>query len=84
MSELKNVKCQAKHDATGGCATCGGYEIILAVRKCPSCGHCALVRPGSYTSYEGKKWRTFDGVEITDHFKNPSTCSYCREVTDER
>ena len=74
---LRALYCQAQHDEGGGCGTCGGYGIIIHERKCATCGHIAWVRPGTYTSYEGKTWRTFDGVIITDHLKRPSECSCC-------
>jgi hypothetical protein len=75
---MNPVKCQRKHKGTG-CFTCGGYGVVLAVRKCPTCGHEALARPGSYTTYDGKQWTTFDGVEVTDYLSKPSVCSFCSE-----
>lgn len=64
--KLKNIKCQATHSKDGGCYACGGFKKVLEVRKCGTCGHECLVRPGAYTSYPGKVWMSFDGVEITD------------------
>lgn len=63
---MKKIKCQAKHTKDGGCATCGGYKVVMAIRECPNCGHGAWVRPGAYTSYPGKVWTTIDGVQVTD------------------
>ncbi len=67
MSEM--IKCRAPHAKTGGCVVCGGYKYLISKEKvCTQCGLEGWVRPGNYTSYDGKKWNTFDGIRMTDHF----------------
>lgn len=75
------IQCQAcvGHGDDAGCYRCGGYRYIAEVHACPSCGTRYWARPHAYTTYDGKKWTSFDGLEITDRFPGPSTCARCEK-----
>jgi hypothetical protein len=78
------IKCQAKHekkgDKTGGwgaCYTCGGYGFVYEkVVACVKCERKAWIRPGNYTIFEGKEFRSIDGLLIV-HGKNGTYCNEC-------
>lgn len=75
---VEKIKCKSKHSGTGGCGVCGGYGYLIAKQKvCTECGLEGWVRPGSWTSYEGKRWNTFDGITMTQHFRNETSVSLC-------
>lgn len=76
---MEKIACQRciGHNKEDGCSTCGGLKVVLSERMCESCGHISWVRPGAYSSYEGKVWYSFDGVKIIDG-KNPK-CGFCIE-----
>lgn len=76
MNEIKCQRCKPDDD---GCGTCGGYKIIYSLWTC-KCGRTGWVRPGAYTSYEGKRWFTRDGLEVVDHFSGGRNCIYCEEA----
>ena len=64
----------------GGCSTCGGYGYVMSlVSLCSGCGLDGWVRPGCYTSYVGKVWRSIDGVKIVETDFGPR-CSRCAET----
>jgi len=59
------IPCQAcDPEAETGCSVCGGYKVVLARGMCSGCGTRYWHRPGVYTSFDGKRWRTFDGLEM--------------------
>ena len=61
---MNEIQCQAKHEEGKGCSTCGGYLIVLQRSQCAICKRPNWVRPGVYTSFEGKRWTTFDGMTM--------------------
>lgn len=67
-----------------GCYTCGGYGILYVVAKCPGCGTKYYDRMGAFTIYEGKQFRSMDGLVLTYGMKNGMCvvvkCSKCGEV----
>lgn len=81
------IQCQAVHkvEANGhfGCYSCGGYgflfEWCLCCTKCKACG---WHRPDPYTTYEGKVYRTIDGLEMVSH-KSGALCRKCEETSTE-
>lgn len=76
--EMKTIECQANHDKNGGCRVCGGYGIILAQRQC-GCGRTGWFRPGAFTTYEGKHYRSFDGLDWVAHPKTRDNCIHCEQ-----
>lgn len=59
--------CQAKkvHVKGDGCGLCGGYGYIAEFGPaCSKCNKKAWFRPGAWTSYVGKHYRTLDGLEL--------------------
>lgn len=71
-------RCKGDAELENGCATCGGHRTVLGAVTCRICKREAWVRPGVHTSYEGKRWHTFDGVEWVDH-KSSSNCADCEK-----
>lgn len=63
MNEILEIKCQACKPEDSGCSTCGGYKIVLEKVRA-SDGTEYWTRPGRWTNYEGKRWRSFDGVPL--------------------
>jgi hypothetical protein len=72
------ILCQAcaAFPASKGCATCGGLKVLLRESCCPLCRRPHFIRPGVYTNYDGKRWTTFDGVEMVDRIEG-SRCLDC-------
>lgn len=62
---LQDIACQSNHEGTG-CRTCGGYKFVLAIAECtfPGCSRQYLTRPGHWTIYAGKRFTSFDGLEL--------------------
>lgn len=81
MAEAKGsqvIECQAPHDSGGGCTHCGGYGFVF--HKVPVCEKChveAWVRPGAWTIYEGKTWRTVDGLLVVHVGLDKRLCGKC-------
>lgn len=85
MSALKVIKCRACHPKEPmGCGTCGGYKIVYQAVNCPTCKNWSWHRPGHYTVYEGKQFRTLEGVLIQYSLKGKSICSLCPPKVRER
>ena len=57
--ECKDERCLGPDE---GCPTCGGYQYVLGPAKCTKCSRMGLVNPGARTVYEGRRFRTIDGV----------------------
>ena len=78
---MKDIKCQ---NCNGGepCPACGGYGIVFAVARC-ACGNEYYTRMGAFTIYEGKTFRTMDGLIIKYGVINGgcivTSCSKCEE-----
>ena len=71
------ILCQADHKEGQGCYTCGGYKILLFQGPvCMTCNRVGWLRPGNHTTYVGKRWRTYDGIEMTQR-ANGSVCDSC-------
>ena len=79
---LKPIECQRCNGAKQSCSVCGGYGIVYEVLRCDNCGREYYSRPGAYTLYDGKKFITMDGLEITYYCnKNgcKTTCRFCEQ-----
>lgn len=76
---MTTIKCQAKHDKNGGCSTCGGYGSVIVKSFCGKCKKPYWGRPGNYTMYEGKRWRSFDGLAIRSSMEHGVVCAECYE-----
>jgi hypothetical protein len=76
------IRCRACRPEDEGCRRCGGYKVLLVKREdiCPKCETSAWVSPGVHTSYEGKRYVTFDGLEMVCHLDRPDNCAGCEEV----
>lgn len=81
--DMKKLKCQAPHVEGKGCYTCGGYGYLASQGKCGCCGRLTWFRPDPYTTYCGKQYRTFDGLEMTDHMINGKIRSFCPDCSHE-
>jgi hypothetical protein len=58
------IPCQGCAPEATGCETCGGYKFVLCVGACDDCGRTYWTRPGVYTSWEGKRYRSLDGLAL--------------------
>lgn len=68
MSKTKTIPCQDIHDENGGCYTCGGYGVVMVNGEaCSKCNAKAWFRPGNHTFYDGKKYKSSDGLQLTWH-----------------
>lgn len=74
---MNSIKCQLCMGVKGedGCDGCGGYGVV-AFQSTLDCGCVVWNRPGAYTSYIGKKYRSMDGLEI-EVTKNGDRCTRC-------
>jgi len=81
MEPIKCQACEGKPQKEG-CSTCGGSGCVFGVFKCLGCGRWSLVRSGSHTTYEGKRWRSVDGLGFTDHAKSHALCHHCEPWED--
>lgn len=66
------------HREETGCGTCGGYGVVLVKKACKGCGRESWVRPGVFTSYEGKEYYTVDGLKMFCH-GHTEHCLNCEE-----
>lgn len=73
---MNKIKCQAVHD--NGCSTCGGYGHILEETTL-ICGHKAWFRPEPYTTYDGKRITSRDGLECVQR-EDGLYCAKCDEI----
>lgn len=71
------IPCQCDQPKNG-CPSCGGYGYVLSVTRCHKCFKPYWARPGVHTIYEGKRWRSFDGLKMVVH-KGTSICLECFE-----
>jgi len=77
------IKCQAKEKhGKSGCRHCGGYGHIVHEAKCQNCQRPYWTKPGSFTTYDGKIFRSFDGLLIRVHFDRPWTCEKCEPISE--
>ena len=81
---MNRIKCQGSDCKKNGCYSCGGYGYVLETAQCSNCLQEYWTRPGNYTIYDGKKFTSIDGLEITFHLstdgkemKTKTTCSKC-------
>lgn len=64
----------------GKCFHCHGYGHVLEnVKICTKCEVRGWVRPGVFTSYDGKKWQTTDGIGVVDR-ENGRLCADCDRI----
>lgn len=85
MSE--RIECQActpKSREKDGCGTCGGYGFLIHKGKCEHCGSEFWSRPGVFTSYVGKRYRSYDGTAflVKEGFKH--VCQNCPDYHKEK
>lgn len=76
------IPCQACNGRSGngiGCGVCGGYGFVLQRIECPLCKRQALFRPAAHTMYEGKRFRSLDGLEFVFYMETGSTCIHCEK-----
>lgn len=74
MSE--KILCQGKSCKTG-CHSCGGYGVLIQ-RENLDCGHYIWTRPYAITVYDGKEFRSIDGLDCI--YKNGKyLCLDCYE-----
>lgn len=76
---MTQIKCRAceMHPKGKGCGTCGGYRFLLElIPVCSDCKVMGWVRPGVYSSYDGRMWKTFDGIDMVD-YSDGRVCSGC-------
>jgi hypothetical protein len=59
---MNEIKCQSPLNFSGGCRHCGGYGVILEETTL-ACGHKAWFKPGAYTTFVGKEFTSFDGLQ---------------------
>lgn len=69
--------CTPRSRKSSECRVCGGYGLLLEIVECPKCLRQGWVRPGVHSVHEGKKYRTFDGMEWVAHLKKPNNCAEC-------
>lgn len=67
--------CVGKGGRTG-CTRCGGYGYIAESRLLTCCSRVAWFRPGAFTKYEGKEYRSYDGVEMVSSMDG-DVCAQC-------
>lgn len=77
---MNPILCQACacKPKESGCDVCGGFGVVFVTISCEKCDRTGLVRPDAFTSYEGKKWRTVDGLTMFEHMTG-RLCEYCEE-----
>lgn len=68
-----------KHSKENGCSTCGGYGHVYARSHCPSCKKSGYFRPGAYTLYEGKRYKSMDGLRMVARMNADDICEECHE-----
>lgn len=71
------IKCKACDEASKHCEICGGFRYVFSWTRCPTCKNVRLERPGVHSTYEGKQYRSIDGVLVRVHLKKPWECSLC-------
>lgn len=77
---MNQIKCKAEHDHNNGCSSCGGYKVVFFKQHCPTCKRFGWMRPGAFTTYVGKRYKTVDGLEFvveTLRAGAPDRCVYC-------
>jgi len=65
--KTESIACRACDSETRemqGCSRCGGYGIVLVKKSCASCQTPVWFSPGATTVFEGKKIRSFEGLEM--------------------
>lgn len=72
-----NIKCQRCKPSDEGCATCGGFKIVLDRNNCPTCNAVYWTRPHARTTYDGKRFFSFDGLEIIVKSDGKWQCARC-------
>lgn len=74
---MNQIPCQCTQPLNG-CPSCSGFGYVLELAKCHACFRTYWVRPGVHTMYEGKRWRTFDGLAMVVK-DGRSVCFECGE-----
>lgn len=80
------IECKGCKDAPesddwtkSGCGTCGGQKVVLVRNTCDGCRQNYWSRPGVYTTYVGKTWTSFDGVQLVQATRDRVVCAKCVE-----
>lgn len=76
MNEIVCQRCIGVPDKDG-CATCGGYRVVLSHVACPNCSQLYWTRPGHHTIYVGKEWVSYDGLKLINT-KDGIMCAECK------
>lgn len=72
-----SIDCQ-KCDGESPCSRCGGYGIIAVKRvACTQCKVEAWFKPGVATMYDGKRYESFDGLQLIYRTGGESVCEGC-------
>lgn len=81
---MDRIECKARHDENGGCSACGGYGFLVQLCKAKCCGKEYWSRPGNFTVYAGKRYRTFDGTYFIVGEDLESRCTECAALSSYR
>ena len=73
---MKRIYCQSQTNCREGCPHCGGYGYLVEEIELSCCERDVWVRPGVFTSFDGKRWTTFDGVEMVESMAG-RRCAEC-------
>lgn len=79
---MTKIPCQCGKPENG-CSRCGGSGVVLEQTNCKACGKSYWVRPGVYSSFEGKRWQSLDGLQLVDTAKHGTLCLACWEKKNE-
>ena len=77
---MEQISCQGKYCMKNGCPTCGGTGIVFEKDRC-RCGQEYWTRPGVVHEWEGKCYRSVDGLLIICHLTEPNGCEKCEGVS---
>jgi hypothetical protein len=82
--KCQNSKCSKTHPAyeNNGCGTCGGYGYVFQRGSLSCCGRSYWVRPGAFTVYNGKEYKTMDGIGLIYRIPGKTVCDECYMIED--
>ena len=83
--KCQNSKCSANNPAykNKGCTVCGGYGDIFIRSRVTCCGKQCWIRPGAFTVYDGKQYKSVDGLGLIYRIKGGIVCDGCYEVVED-
>lgn len=78
----ERIRCEwcSSQCADEGCAYCGNFGFLLSRSQCPECSIEVWDKPGSRTEWDGKAYRSWNGVEMVVRLENGQgvrRCSVC-------